>query len=155
MRNHVSMVLALVMTMALGTAAAWGEDEFQTVFSSETTQTIDLGNGVAANVFVNRGFLIAKDPGHRLHLANQDCYGTQVGSAEAVEFAGYCTVVPTPGDGGIWTSYQGDQTGGTWTVLRGAGSMQGATGGGTFGAPTATWPDGKTVTPLKGTIKMP
>jgi hypothetical protein len=150
-----SRIIVAVALAGLVAAAAWGEDEFHVVFWSETTQTIDLGNGIAANVFANRGFLIAKDPSHRLHMANQDCQGTQVGSNEAVEYAGYCTVVPTTGDGGIWTWYQGDQTGGTWGVMRGAGSMQGATGGGTFGAVTASWPDGKAVQPIKGTIKMP
>jgi hypothetical protein len=150
-----SIVLLGVLACAIAAVPAAAEDEFMFVFTGETTETIELGNGVTAAVFVNRGFLVAKDPGHRLHLANHDCHGTQVGTATAGEFAGYCTTVPTSGDGGTWSSFQGDQTGGTWTVMRGAGSLQGATGGGTFGAPSTTWPDGKAASPIKGTFKLP
>ena len=151
-----SIVLFGVLACAIAAVPAAAEDEFMFVAATpEPTETIELGNGATAAVFVSRGFLVSKDVGHRLHLANQDCHYTQVGTATAFELAGYCTIVPTSGDGGIWASFQGDQTGGTWTVMRGAGSLQGATGGGTFGAPSTTWPDGKAANPIKGTYKLP
>lgn len=150
-----SIVLFGVLACAIAAVPAAADDEFMFVSTVEPTETIELGNGVTAAVFVNRGFVVAKDAGHRLHLANQDCHYTQVGTATAFELAGYCTMVPTSGDGGIWASVQGDQTGGTWSVMRGAGSLQGATGGGTFGAPSTTWPDGKAANPFKGTFKLP
>jgi hypothetical protein len=154
MRSQASIVVAVVMTMALGGGAAWGEDTFTHVYITETTETVDLGNDVTVDVFENHGFIVADDPANRLHMANQDCYGTGVGTAEAGESAGYCTLVPTSGDGGLWISWQGDQAGGTWTVLRSTGSLQGASGSGTFG-PSGQWPDGKGRNWVKGTFKLP
>jgi hypothetical protein len=154
MRTLPIVVLGVLVCVVLAVPAA-AEDEFMFVFTVETTETVELGNGATADVFVQRGFVVAKDASHRLHMANQNCYGTQVGTATAGEVAGYCTTVPTSGDGGFWASFQGDQTGGTWTVMRGAGSLQGATGGGTFAAQATTWADGKAATPFKGTIKLP
>jgi hypothetical protein len=151
-RTWIGIVSGLAVLLTAGAVRA--EDDATFVFTNETTQTIDLGNGVTANVFVSRGFLVFDDSTHRLHLANQDCYGTGVGTAEADESAGYCTIVPTSGDGGIWASWQGDQTGGTWTVMRGAGSLQGASGSGTW-APGGQWPDGKAYNRQMGTIKTP
>ena len=154
MRSKPWIAIVVGLTAVLTAGAALAEDEFTHLWVAETPETIDLGNGVSANVFVNHGFFIADDTTNRLHSANMDCYGTGVGTAEAGEFAGYCTIVPTSGDGRVWISFQSDQTGGTWTVLRGAGSLKGVSGGGTFGL-GGQWPDGKGYNWVKGTFKLP
>jgi hypothetical protein len=151
-KSWIAIVVGLTAILTAGAALA--EDEFTHMYIEKVNETTDLGNGVSAIVAENHGFIIAKDTSHRLHLANQDCYYTSVGTAQAFETAGYCTMVPTSGDGGMWASFQADQTGGTWTVLRSAGSIKGASGSGTF-SPGGQWPDGKGYNLLKGTIKMP
>ena len=151
-KSWIAIVVGLTAILTAGAALA--EDEFTNVYMEKINETTDLGNGVTANVAENHGFNIAKDTYHRLHLANQDCYYTFVGTAETFEVAGYCTMVPTSGDGGVWLSFQADQTGGTWTILRSAGSLKGASGSGTF-VPGGQWPDGKGYNLTKGTIKIP
>ncbi len=155
MRTKTSILLGLAALLFLMAGAAAAEDEYTFVFTFEEDEALELEGGVTVSVFTQRGFAVFDDPDHPLHMAAQNCYGTQVISAEGSVGSGYCTTVPTGETGGIWAAWEGDQDGGTWHVMRGAGTLEGMTGSGTYSATGGQWADGKGYNRVKGTFKQP
>ena len=152
-----TMFCVSIAAMALVAGAASAADEGFFVFEQETTQTTTLASGVVVNVIVQRGFNIANDSDHRLHLANQNCYGTLVADTETTFIgSGYCTLGARTGDGGIFLSWEGNQDGGTFKVTRGGGSLAGTTGSGTYTlADSGQYADGKGFIPVSATYDFP
>ena len=155
--SRKTLFVSVVAMALLFAAAASAEDEGFFVFEQETTETYELASGVVINVIVQRGFNVADDPGHRLHLANQNCYGTLVADTETTFIGGgYCTMGVKGGDGGLFLSWEGNQDGGTFTVTRGGGSLAGTTGSGTYAlANSGQYPDGKGFIPVSATYNFP
>lgn len=103
----------------------------------------------------NRGFRVEKDPNNPLHLASSDCTGQAWGTAEAWEASGHCLLVTRDGKGGLLLAWSGNQQGGTWSVLRGHGTLAGAKGGGSYVAVASAYPEGKGTNRNTGTIEIP
>ncbi len=150
------IVAMLFVASNLFAANLQAEEEMTFLYETEILETTELQEGVVAVRFAQRGFVVFKDTSHKLHLASQDCYGSQVTMGENQSAAsGHCTTVPMGGGGGYWSAWEGDQDGGTWHIMKSAGNLEGLSATGTWGAPTGQWPGGKAFNTIRGDFKLP
>ena len=155
----VGQFVSIAILVLVGASPASAESFTGTttfVFVTENT-VLELPSGNALVSIVQRGFSLAEDSSHPFHMANQDCYGSIVGTPESSSGAGYCRIVKADRSGVLWASWtaSGEIEGGTWEILHGRGSFEGAKGSGTFTPPGEPWADGKNSNTATGTIELP
>ena len=101
------------------------------VNSTNTSDTVPIGMGRALVNVHSWGLFSTDDPVSRFNNSHYDCYGTYLidEAGDSPDGRGYCTGVAVSGDV-WWIRWDGDRSGGDWSLVGGTGAFEHITGGG-------------------------
>jgi hypothetical protein len=119
-----------------------------------STETKKLPDGRLLMRMHDANVIMGNNPGNPFHMTSLDCYSTFIATADGAsgKGGGYCQGLDKDGDL-WWIHFQGDFTGGTWTLMGGTGKFDGIKGGGTY-KPVAQLEGGRSMTVWDGTWEM-